>query len=142
MRDLHNNSHYVPVIVPAATALADNTAQVGAIVNHLGFAGAEYVIITGNLADAGATFTVSLEEGNDSGLSDAAAVNDVDLLGTKALASFTEASDGKCFKLGYRGIKQYTRLTITPAGNASAAPLAALCHLGIPDRAPTANPPA
>jgi hypothetical protein len=72
MRDLHNNIHPVPVLAPAATAVADNTAQVGSIVDHQGYDSAEYVIITGTLADAGATFTVLLEEGAIANLSDAA----------------------------------------------------------------------
>lgn len=142
MKDLHNNSHYVPVILPVAAAITDNTAQVGAIVDHRGYDSAEYVIMAGTLADAGATFTALLEESDSSDLSGSNAVADEDLLGTEALASFTQADDGKVFKLGYRGSKPFTRLTITPAGNAGNAPIVALCHLGHPYRAPTANPPA
>ncbi|MEY4967215.1 MAG: Azospirillum phage Cd [Pseudomonadota bacterium] len=142
MKDLHNNSHYVPVILPVAAAIEDNTAQVGAIVDHRGYQGAEYVIVTGTLADAAATFTALLEESDASDMTGATAVADADLLGTEALASFTQASDGKAFKLGYRGGKDYTRLTVTPAGNGAAAPIVAICHLGFPLRAPTANPPA
>lgn len=142
MRDLHNIIHPVPVLAPPATALADNTAQVGAIIDHSGYDSAEYIIQTGTLSDAGATFTVLLEEGNDSSLSDAAAVADADLIGTEALASFDQTADGKCLKLGYKGSKRYTRLTITPAGNGAAAPLSALCVLSDPRVAPTSNPPA
>lgn len=142
MRDLHNNSNYVPVIVPVATAVADNTAQVGAIICHRGYQGAEYVIMTGTLADAGATFTALLEESDASDMTGATAVADADLLGTEALASFIQSDDSKCFKLGYIGGKDYTRLTITPAGNGAAAPIVALCHLGFPLRGPTVNPPA
>jgi len=147
LRDLHNNIDVRAVLAPVAAALADDTAQVGLVIDHLGYDAAEYVIVTGTLADAGATFTVLLEEG-DTGtagsttLSDAAAVADADLIGTEALASFTQASDVKCFKLGYKGAKRYTRITITPSGNAGNAPMAVVCVLGHPHQAPTANPPA
>jgi hypothetical protein len=33
-------------------------------------------------------------------------------------------------------------MTITPAGNGSAAPMAVVCVLGNPAKTPTANPPA
>lgn len=141
-RDLFNNIHVVLVLAPVAAAITDNTAQVGAIVDHAAFDSSTYVITTGTLADAGATFTTLLEEGDAANLSDAAAVADADLLGTEALASFTEASDSKVFKLGYKGSKRYTRLTITPAGNAAAAPMSVICVHGHPHLAPTANPPA
>lgn len=140
MRDLHNNIAPKRVISPVS--VADNTAQVGQIIDRQGFQALEYVILTGSLSDADATFTVLLEEGDASNLSDAAAVADADLLGTEALASFTFAADDKVFKLGYNGNKRYTRLTITPAANASAALLAAVAILGDPQLAPTANPPA
>lgn len=141
MRDLANNIHVVPVVAPAA-AVADNTAWVGAIVDKRGYESLTYLIAAGSLADADATFTALLEEGDASNLSDAAAVADVDLVGTEALASFTYAADGKCFKLGYVGNRRYTRLTVTPANNAGSAFLAAVAVLGHPAIAPTPNPPA
>lgn len=140
MRDLHNNINVKRVISPVS--VADNTAQVGQIIDRQGYQSLEYVIATGSLADADATFAVTLQEGDDSGLSDAATVAAADLLGTTTLASFVFSDDDKCFKLGYKGNKRYTRLTITPAANASAALISAVAVLGDPEVAPTANPPA
>lgn len=140
MRDLHNNIDVKRVLSPVS--VADTTAQVGQIIDRQGYDALEYVIGSGSLADADATFTVLLEEGDAANLSDAAAVADADLLGTEALASFTFADDDKVFKLGYKGHKRYTRLTITPAANASAALLTAIAVLAHPASAPTANPPA
>lgn len=139
MRDLHNNINIKRVISPVS--VADTTAQVGQIIDRQGFNALEYVIATGSLADADATFTALLEEGDAANLSDAAAVADADLLGTEALASFIFSDDDKVFKLGYKGNKRYTRLTITPAANASAALLSAVAILGDPEISPTANPP-
>jgi len=60
---------------------------------------------------------------------------------TKTFDQF-KVDDNECRKLGYKGSKRYTRLTITPVANASAALLAAVAVLGHPAVAPTANPPA
>lgn len=140
MQDLHNKIHIKRVISPAS--VADNTAQVGQIIDRQGYNALEYVIVTGSLADADATFTALLEEGDVANLSDAAAVADADLLGTEALASFIFSDDDKVFKLGYKGNKRYTRLTVTPAANASEALVCAIAILGAAASEPTSNPPA
>ena len=139
MKDNFNEINVKRVISPVS--VADTTAQVGEIIDVKGFDSLTYLIATGSLADADATFTVLLEEGDASNLSDAAAVADADLLGTEALASFIFSDDNKCFKLGYIGNKRYTRLTITPGANASAALLSAIAVLGEAQIQPTANPP-
>lgn len=140
MNDLFNNVNLKRAISPVS--VADNAAQVGQIIDHQGSGSALYVIPLGSIADADATFTVLLEEGNDPALADAAAVADADLLGTEALAGFNFADDNKVRKLGYKGNKRYTRLTITPAANTGAALLSAVCVLGSLALAPSANPPA
>lgn len=140
MKDLTNNVNIKRVISPVS--VADTTAQVGQIIDRQGFESLTYVIATGSIADADATFTVLLEEGAAANLSDAAAVADADLLGTEVLAGFQFDDDNECRKLGYIGSKRYTRLTITPVANASAALLSAVAVLGCPMIAPTVNPPA
>lgn len=139
MKDLHNNIHVKRVLSPVS--VADTTAQVGQIIDRQGYNSLEYLIATGSIADADATFTILLEEGDDASLTDAAAVADADLLGTEALAAFQYDDDNEVRKLGYKGHKRYTRLTITPVANASAAVLSAVAVLGHPASAPTANPP-
>ncbi len=140
MKDLTNAVNIKRVISPVS--VADTTAQVGQIIDKSGFESVTYVIATGSIADADATFTVLLEEGDASNLSDAAAVSDADLLGTEVLAAFQYDDDNECRKLGYIGSKRYTRLTITPVANASAALLSAVAVLGHPQIQPTVNPPA
>lgn len=139
MRDLHNNIGVKRVISPVS--VADTTAQVGQIIDRQGFESVEYAIAIGSIADVDATFTVLLEEGDSATLTDAAAVADADLLGTEALAGFKFDDDDECRKLGYKGNKRYTRLTITPVANASAALISAVAILGNPVSTPTANPP-
>ena len=138
--DLHNRIAVKRAISPVS--IADNTAAVSQILDMQGQMAACLVIATGSIADANVTFTVLLEEGDVSNLSDAAAVADADLIGTEALAGFQYDDDNECRKLGYKGSKRYTRLTITPVANASAALLSAVAVLSGPQSAPTANPPA
>lgn len=140
MKDLVTSITPKRVISPVS--VADNTAQVGQIIDKKGFESVTYLIATGSLADADATFTVLLEESNDSGMSGATAVADADLLGTEALAGFQFDDDNECRKLGYIGSMRYTRLTVTPANNASAALVCAMAVLGHAAIKPTVNPPA
>ena len=139
MKDLLNLIDVKRVISPVS--VADNTAQVGQVVDRKGYDGVTYLIATGSLADADATFTVLLEESDVSG-SGYTAVDDADLIGTEALASFIFSDDDKVRKLGYKGAKRYTRLTITPANNASAALISAVAVLSDGVSKPSANPPA
>ena len=139
MKDLHNNIQIARAISPVS--VADNTALVGEIIDRRGFDSLEFLIATGALADADATFSVLLEEGDAANLSDAAAVADKHLLGTETLAGFQFDDDNEVRKLGYVGSKRYTRLTITPANNAGAALVSAIAVLGNPMIAPTDNPP-
>ena len=139
MKDLMNKIHVKRAISPVS--VADNTAQVSQIIDRQGYESVTYAIATSSLADADATFTVLLEEGDDAALADAAAVADADLLGTEALAGFTFGDDDETRKIGYIGSKRYTRLTVTPAANASAAVIAAVAILGHPQIVPTPNPP-
>ncbi|ARQ01890.1 hypothetical protein [Pseudorhodoplanes sinuspersici] len=143
MKDLMNSIHCVPLIVPVA-ARTDNTAIVSAIIDRKGYESLALVIVTGTNTDANATFSVLVEDGNASNLSDNAAVPDSELNGTEALAGFTAADDdNKCRKIGYVGNKRYVRVTVTPSGNDSGNIfLAGVAILGNPDIWPTANPPA
>lgn len=137
MKDLMNCINVKRVLSPVS--VADNTAQVGQVIDGQNAASLTYIIATGSLGDAGAEFTALLEECDTSG-GTYTAVADADLLGTEALASFIQSDDDKCFKLGYIGKKRYTRLTITPTNNATAALIAAVAILR-PGLLPAANPP-
>lgn len=140
MRDSISNIQVKTAIAPIA--VADNTAQVSAIIDRAGYGSLALIIATGVLADADATFAVLVEHGNQANLSDAAAVPDTALLsqtpGTapETAAAFNFGDDNEVRKIGYVGSKRYVRLTITPSGNAGSAPIAAVAVLGHPDIAP------
>lgn len=138
MKDLMNMLHFLVSIIPGTRNNIGTTPIVGAIIDRRGYESLTYVICTGALTDANATYTVLLEESDDSGLSGSNAVADDDLISTEAQASFTFAADSVCKKLGYRGTKRYTRLTITPAAaDAGDSPIAAIAVLGNPNAIPT-----
>ena len=127
----------IPPVIPT-----DNTAQVGAWIDRSGFDSLTFAILTGTLADADATFAVLVEEASAADQSDHAAVADGDMLSFLAgvapetAASFIFSDDNATKKIGYIGGKQYVRVTITPAANASAAPMAAVAVLGHAAQAP------
>ncbi|MCA3255071.1 MAG: hypothetical protein INF91_05595 [Alphaproteobacteria bacterium] len=140
MNDMHSTITVRRAISPVS--ISDNTAAVSQIIDLQGYKSLEFVIAFGSLADSDATFTTLVEHGDAANLSDAAAVADIDLLGTEAQASGQFDDDNEVRKIGYVGSKRYVRLTITPANNASAALLAAVAILGHPMVAPTAHPDA
>jgi hypothetical protein len=116
--------------------------QVKDILATSGYGSAVLALVTGTNTDADATFTVLLEESDDSGMSGATAVDDIDMIGTEALAGFQFDDDVECRKLGYVGIKNYIRATVTPAANAAGNTfLAGMWVQGHPASAPTSNPP-
>lgn len=141
-RDLHNMIAPKRGLSPVAAG-TDNTAMVSQIVDTAGYDSAEFVILVGANTDANATFAVLVEDGDAANLSDAAAVDDINLLGTEALAGFIFSDDNTVRKIGYLGTKRYVRVTVTPSGNDSGNIfVAGVWLLGHPHVAPTANPPA
>lgn len=142
MRDLLTKILVKRVLSPVS--VADNTAQVGQVIDRQGYDSATFVILTGSIADADATFTVLLEESDASG-SGFSAVADNDMLtqasGTapETAAAFQFDDDNEVRKIGYVGMKRYLRLTITPVNNASAALLAAAAILGNPSISPVSQ---
>jgi hypothetical protein len=132
MRDNISNKQVKRVLSPVS--VADNTAQVGQVIDRQGYDSLAYLILTGSLADADVTFTVLLEESDASG-SGFAAVADADMVsqtsGTapETAAGFQFDDDNEVRKIGYVGNKRYVRVTITPANNAAAGLLAAVAVL-------------
>jgi hypothetical protein len=141
MRDLLNNIDVKRGISPAIVTNAD-TAYVSQILDTRGLKSATFVLLTGALSDANATFVVLAEEGEISTLSDNTAIADANLLGTEALAAPLFSDDNKCFKLGFIDTKRYIRVTVTPSGNNSGDINLAGVWITEPELVPTANPPA
>lgn len=132
LRDIHNNVVGSRGISPVSSS--NDTPLVSEIIDTAGYGAVEAFILIGSVGDADATFTVLVEDGNDSGLSDNGAVDDAYLLGIEGVAatptgaSFRYDSDNTVKKIGYIGPKRYVRITITPSGN-SGTPSGALLAL-------------
>jgi hypothetical protein len=101
--DLHNFIAPKRGVSPVAAAQTDNTAIVSQICDTLGYGSSEFAILTGSLADADATFAVTVHDGDAANLSDAAAVASDRTARHAALASFIFSDDDKVFKIGYMG---------------------------------------
>ncbi len=102
-----------------------------------GFKSLVWLIVLGEIADVDVTFTVLMEDGDDSGLSDAADVIDAQMDPTEAVAAPLFSSDDTIRKIGYVGEKRFVRLTITPAANTGNIFLAIVALMGDADRRPT-----
>lgn len=115
LRDLASNLKF-SLAEPPVAAVTNNDPFVSTILDTAGFGSAVFVGIFGALADADATFTVLVEDGDNSSLTDNAAVDDAYLVGVEAMG-LDFADDNSVFKIGYVGPKRYVRVTITPANN-------------------------
>lgn len=102
-----------------------------------GFKSLVWLLVLGEIADADVTFTLLIEEGDDSGLSDAAAVADAQLDPTELVARPLFSDDDTIRKIGYVGEKRFVRLTLTPAANTGNMFIAVVAILGDADQRPT-----
>jgi hypothetical protein len=108
MRDQMNLIHPVTAVKPQTQTNAD-TAIVGPIIDRSGYESVTLVMLLGTMTDANVVGVVTLEHGDDSGLSDTAAPAAADLVGTLALMNFQYDDDIECRKIGYVGSKRYIR---------------------------------
>lgn len=112
-----------------------DTAFASQIIDLQGYDSCYFAIATGELADANATFTVLMQESDNSNFSSASDVADADLVsqtyGTapETAASFQYDDDDEVRKIGYIGSKRYVRLYITPANNTGTAVVSVTAHL-------------
>jgi len=126
MKDLHNNVK--TEVALDITAISSDTTTNGNIIDMQGYGSVEFIILSGTLTDG--TYTPLIHEGDDSGLSDASAVADGDLLGTEAGAAFAASEDDSVKKVGYIGNKRYVRLSIVSASTTTGGTVSAVSVKG------------
>lgn len=131
--DLHSNVD--DRVAVATQAVAADTLIVGAIIDTLDFESLEYIIQVGVITTGTVSFI--LEQGDDSGLSDAAVVPADEVLG--ALTGFLVTDDTSTKRVGSIGKKRFQRLSLQPAGTAAINFLGASVVLGNPKTAPVAQ---
>jgi hypothetical protein len=116
--------------------IATNTTTVGAIIDTAGYESCEFIIKSGTRTDG--TYTPLIQDGDDSGLSDAAAVSDTFLVGTEAAAAITASN--ALGRIGYVGKKRYVRLSIVSTSVTSGCTaFGAVAVLGNARTQPTTN---
>lgn len=133
VRDLHHDSD--GRIGFAQATISSNTATNGAIIDTQGFLAAEWYVVSGTITDG--TYVLSLQDGDASNLSDAAAVDSEQVFG--AGTNFVAADDSVCKRIGYHGNKRYVRLVITSTGVTTGGAFSAVAVVASPLHAPVAN---
>jgi hypothetical protein len=138
-RDLMNHIH--PLVAIAPVVVTDGTAQKSAAIDVRNYRSVTFIIALGTLADADATWAVTVKEGSDSTQTNHTAVADKDLIGTEALAGFTFSDDGETRKIGYVGSKDYVSIEIDDVtANTGNAPMCVIM-IAEPYETPAPNPP-
>ena len=107
----------------------------GDIIDTEGFDSFLFVVLSGTLTTG--TFTVLIEDGDDSGLSDAAPVSDTFLTNTEADTSFAASEGNKSKTIGYLSNKRFIRLSIVSTGGTANGTIGAVALLGNPGIAKT-----
>ena len=116
-------------------AISSDTTTNGDIIDTNGFESVCFVFQSGTLTDG--TYTPLIQDGDDSGLSDAAAVADADLVGTEADAAFAATDDNEVRRIAYVGSKRYVRFNVVSASTTTGGTVGAVAVLGHPLGAPT-----
>jgi len=89
--------------------IASDTTTVGTIIDSQGFESLIFSLVTATVTDG--DYALILEDGDDSGLSDAATVTSTFLVGS--LPAFTEDTDDNLsLDVGYIGKKRYVRASV------------------------------
>ena len=119
-----------PVVALNTTAISSDTTTNGVIIDTAGYESILFVIQSGTITDG--TYTSLIQEGDDSGLSDAASVADADLTNTEASIAFAATDDNTSKSIAYVGDKRYVRLNIVSASTSSGGTLSAVAIKGDP----------
>lgn len=130
--DLHNNIFGVNALDSGAVTTGVTN---GNIIDTAAYEALEFVVQSGVITDG--SFVLSLEDGEDSGLSDAAAV-DAELTLGSVEATFADTDDQAVKRLGYIGKKRYVRLVVTATAATTGGIFSSAALLASPHHAPTA----
>jgi hypothetical protein len=132
--DLHSNVK--DAVALKQQAISSNTTTDGEIVDTQGYESLEFIALAGTITDG--AYALLLQEGDDSGLSDAAAVSADETLG--ALTGFVAAGDDCVIRVGSIGKKRYQRLSIVSTSVTTGVNMmGAVAVLGNPLTAPVAQ---
>ncbi len=114
-------------------AITSDTTTPGEIIDSKGFEGLDFNIRSGTITDG--AYTTTMEDGDESNLSDAAPVDSDLIIGT--LPAFADSEDNVTKHVGYVGKKRFARINIVSTGTTSGGFFAATAVKGKPRSAPT-----
>lgn len=120
----------------ASIQAGDNTLVTGLTIDTANFDTLTFEFNVGIMADAAATWVVTVYDDDASGMGTEAAVADVFLIGTEAAVSWDQADDGTVRKIGYIGPKRYVRVKVQPADNAGSSPFSCTAIQGHSKKGP------
>ena len=133
-RELHSGVDDRVALDPQA--ITSDTTTIGNIIDVKGFESFEYLIHSREITDG--AYTLKVEDGDDSGLSDAADVASELVLG--ALTGFIAADDNAVKRVGVISKKQFQRLSLVSTGTTSGGDsFGAIVVLGHPKHAPVSQ---
>jgi len=122
-----------PAVALDLQEITSNTTTVGNILDSLGFESLDLTIIAGAITDG--DYVAKVEHGDESNLSDAADVDALDLIGS--LPVFADSEDDTAKHVGYRGKKQFVRLSLVSTNVSSGAFFTGAGILGHSKSSPT-----
>lgn len=128
-------------VIKASTAIAaiqagDNTLVTGLTIDTANFDTLTFEFNVGIMADAAATWVVTVYDDDASGMGTEAAVDDAFLIGTESAVGWDQADDATVRKIGYIGPKRYARVKVQPADNAGASPFSCTALQGHSKKGP------
>ena len=115
-------------------AISSSTTTAGNIIDTQGYNALTFILNVGARTDG--TYTLSIQHGDDSGLSDATTPDASDLVGTTAATAVSTAQTMK--KLGYVGNKRYVKVSVVSTSVTSGATVGVTALLGRPSVGPAA----
>lgn len=140
MRDIHNNINIAKSLTPIV--VNNDTEGTGLAVDGQGYDSVEHVVyvgISGDTLSGSVLINLRIQAGTLADSSDMADVNSAtDLIGVSAdlttgiFATVDDpAEDDAVFKIGYRGVKRYTRVLLDVTGtHTNGTPCAAIAMRG------------
>lgn len=132
--EFDNHTHLFQQVALDSQDITTDTTTVGNIIDTAFFESLEYVVQSGTITDG--AYALKVEDGDDSGLSDAADVSSELVLGV--LTGFVAADDDAAKRVGVISKKRYQRLSIVSTGTSSGATkFSSVSVLGHPHSMPT-----
>jgi len=114
-------------------AISTDTTTVGNIIDTAGNEAVDIALVTGTITDG--DYVLSLEHGDDSGLSDAAVVAATDLDALVSTVAIAAADDNTAKSIGYVGKKRYVRINVVSTSTSTGGTVGGLIVFGRPHQA-------